>query len=192
MATLVATPGASNANSYLTQAEADAYFETRLHVDAWDDADDKERALMMATRVLDRMGLPYKYYVPSAKGVAAHYRTRPQWTGAVATTTQALAWPRTGMTDRNGNAIASNVVPVELKEATAELAMQLITADRTLDNDVSVQGITSLRAGPVALSFKDMIESKVVPDAVWNLMPPSWFTDELIEYVPAARFSVLG
>lgn len=189
--TLVATAGAANANSYLTQVQAQAYFDTRLFTEAWATSSSKDKALMMATRILDKFGQPYKYFVPARNGVAAHYRTRPQWTGAPATTTQRLAWPRTGMVDMNGNEVSSSTIPDALVEATAELALQLIPEDRTLDNDVSVLGLTSLKAGPVSMSFKDVIESKVIPDAVWNLIPPSWLTDELIESAMQASFEVV-
>ncbi len=189
--TLVATAGASNANSYLTEAEATAYFDTRLFSEAWDLAADKPKALMFATRVLDSALLAYKRFVPEANGVAAHYRSRPAWSGTPSTTTQALAWPRTGMYDANGNAIAVDAIPQALKNAVAELALQLLGGDRTLDNDVIVQGLSSLRVGPASFSFKDNIEVKVIPDAAWNLMPPSWFTEELIEAVAGIEFCVM-
>jgi hypothetical protein len=95
------------------------------------------------------------------------------------------------MFDGNGNPIPSNVIPEELKEATAEFAGQLVQSDTTLDNAVIVQGLKSVRAGSVALSFKDMIEQHVIPDMVWNLMPSSWFTDEIIEPAWPAMFDVL-
>jgi hypothetical protein len=188
--TLVATPGATNANSYLTLAEANDYFDTRLFSDNWtDNLADGEKALMMATRTLDALAQPYKYYV--ADGPRPYYRTRPQWTGVPASATQALAWPRAGMYDAGGNLIASDVIPQALKNAVAELAMQLLAEDRTLDNDVSAKGIRSISAGPVSLSFKDSIDMKVIPDAVWNLLPPTWFTADVIEYVPTAQFQVI-
>ncbi len=177
--TLVATAGAADANSYLTEEEADSIFEARLHTSLWDDADDedKPKALAMATKVLDRMLMPGEEYVQN--GDSPYYRVRPTWTGMVATTTQALAWPRAGMYDANGNAIAEDVIPGDLKEATAELALQLLAGDRTLDNDVAVQGLTGLRVGSISLSFKDLIEAKVIPDAVWNALVPSWVTSEV-------------
>jgi hypothetical protein len=94
------------------------------------------------------------------------------------------------MFDANGNAIAIDVIPQALKEAVAELAGQLGTADRTLDNDVIVQGLTSVRAGSVSLAFKDSIMPKVIPDMVYNLMPASWLTAELYEPVFQAEFDV--
>lgn len=192
MATLDATVGGAAANSYLTLAEAQAYFDTRTAVAGWENADDQSVLLMMATRVLNAMARPLVTYVPSKGGVAAYYITRSTWTGLPATTTQKLAWPRTGMYDANGNAILSSVIPDDLKDATAELAGALGTADSTLDNDVIVQGLTSIKAGSVSLSFKDMIEQHVIPDMVWNLMPASWFTDETITPEKTALFDVVS
>jgi hypothetical protein len=189
MATIIATPGASNANSYLTLAEATTYYSTRLFTDNWDNSDDQTVALIMATRVLDYMAVAHRRLVRMDK--VSYYITDPAWTGAPATSTQALAWPRTGMYDRLGRAILSTVIPQELKDATAELAGQLSKADRTLDNDVIVQGLKSVKAGSVALEFNEYIQTYVIPDAVWALMPDSWFTDELIEPALTAEFELL-
>ena len=69
----------SGANSFVTVAEADAYFEARIDT-TWTDADDeqKERALVLA----------------------ADYMTqawRLLWNGSISDGTQALAWPRRGV-----------------------------------------------------------------------------------------------
>jgi hypothetical protein len=186
--TLIATPTAANANSYETVAEAQDYFDSRLPLAGWDDADSQAVLLVMGTRVLDAMAVPRTRFVADG----AYYITSRQWTGAPSTATQRLAWPRTGMTNRNGFVIPSGEIPFELKEALSELAGQLGTADTTLDNDVIVQGITSIKAGSVSLSFKDGIEAHVLPDAVMNLMPSSWFTEEVIDYALAeAEFDVI-
>jgi hypothetical protein len=78
--TIVATPGAADANSYLTLAEAQAIidgFVQDADVTAWASAttDQKNRALFSATQRLDR----------------------ERFLGARATDTQALQWPRTGV-----------------------------------------------------------------------------------------------
>lgn len=259
MPTIIATPGASTANSYLTLVEAQAYFDTRLSVAGWDNADDQNVLLIMATRVIDSIARPLKTLVPAQGGIAAYYRTRRTWTGSPASTTQRLAWPRVGMYDGNGNSLdfaitsisvanpavvttarphgrvtgetifvtgsdsiplldgarvvtvlstttfsipldvtvagttgSMTFIPQNLKDATAEMAGQLGNADRTLDNDVIVQGLTSVRAGSVALTFKDMIEARVLPDAVWDLMPPSWFSPEVITPAWPAQFDVVS
>lgn len=191
-AVIDATVGGANSNSFETLVEAQAYFDTRLPLTGWDNADDQNVLLIMGTRVLSAIARPMRNLVKPSNGQAAYYVTRPQWTGAPATTTQKLPWPRTGMYDANGNAIASTVIPQDLKDALSELAGQLGSTDSTLDNAVIVQGLTSVKAGSVALTFKDMIDQHVLPDMVWNLMPPSWFTDELIEPAMTAQFDIVS
>lgn len=189
-AVIDATVGGVNANSYETLVEAQAYFDTRLTVAGWDNAADQNVLLIMGTRTLDALAQPFKTFFPATGSSPAYYRVRRQWTGAAASATQRLAWPRVGMFDHNGNAIDPATIPQALKDALAELAGQLGTSDRTLDNDVIVQGLTSVKAGSVALTFKSEIIPQVIPDAVYNLMPQSWLTDELYVMAEEAVFEV--
>lgn len=156
MLTLIATPGASNANSYATVAEGDAYHEAHLYASAWTDADaaTKAIALVMAARLLDSM---YEW---------DQYRTSSE---------QALEWPRAGLLARNLLEYVDDwEIPPDLKNANAEFARQLLSTDRTADSPVETQGISSLSAGPVSLSFKDTVYPKVVPDAVAAFIPSWW------------------
>lgn len=179
-------------NSFLTLTEAQDYFDTRFPLPEWDDADSQEALLIMATRLMSSMFSPMRKLIRVSPPGQSYYLIRPTWTGTVATTTQALPWGRNGMYDRNGNIIASNVIPQDLKNATAELAGQLAKGDRTLDSDASVQGIKSIQAGSVSVSFKDAFDAtKVIPDIVWSLLVPSWLTDEIIEQANRAEFDVL-
>lgn len=192
MPTLDSTVAGVNANSYASLAEAATYFDERVPLATpWVASGDTSiRALIMATRVLESMVASRKRL--TVNGTDRYYRTSPQWTGSPATTTQRLAWPRTGMLDRNGNAIASNVIPIDLKNAQAELAGQLLLSDTTLDNSVSVGGIKSISAGSVSLSFKDMVERHVLPDSVIELLPPSWLTEEIFSPVGSYLFDVVS
>lgn len=149
--TIVATPGAADANSYATKAEADTYHQAHLSSSTWDDADTdtRNRALVMATRLLDE---------------------HLEWTGDVASDDQALLWPRSDMFYASGVEIPSDEIPQKLKEATAELARQLIAADRTADDDVSSKGITRIAAGAVDLSFSGYTKPNVIPDAVYYMV----------------------
>lgn len=154
--TVVATPGATNANSYLTNAEADTYFEGHLYASDWTAAAEatQNAALVMATRVLDAM---YEW---------------EQWPS---TTTQALQWPRKGVLDfLRLSYIPDTQVPTKLKEATAELAKALIAADLTANSQVETQGLTALTVGSISLAFKDEVLAKVVPDVVRNSIPWWW------------------
>jgi hypothetical protein len=96
------------------------------------------------------------------------------------------------MYDANGNPIPSDVIPQALKDAESELAGQLVMSDTTLDNAVAVGGIKSVSAGSVSVTFKDDIAAHVLPDAVSNLLPPSWLTDELVEPALSALFDVVS
>lgn len=191
---LVATPGAVNANSYETLVEANAYFEARTPLSPpWDPTatDLDNRALIMSTRTIDSAAVPHRRLVRE-KGQDPYYVVSRQWTGQPATTTQALAWPRIGMKDANGRDIPDDEIPQALKDAVSEYAGTLQKSDRTQESDASIQGLTSIRAGSVSLSFKDSIELRMLPDYVMALMPSSWFTDELIEPAgPRAIFEVL-
>ena len=55
MPVLIATPGANDANSFLTEAEASVLLDERLDTDAWTSAsvEDRERALIWSTRLLN-------------------------------------------------------------------------------------------------------------------------------------------
>jgi hypothetical protein len=157
--TLVATAGAADANSYATVAEGTAYHEGRLHNTAWEDASPSDRAaaLVWATRILE------------AKYAGA-------WVGWPTYTTQALAHPRRGLVRTNGyDYIPENIVAQEIKNATIELSRLLLAEDRAAESDIQAQGITSLKAGPVFLQFKDDLTKIVVPEQVTTLIPSWWF-----------------
>lgn len=157
MITLVASPGLVNSNTYCTEAEAEAYIETRLFTSNWLTASvaDKRAALVWATRTLDSL---------------VQWEGYQKYPGV-----QALQWPRGGLETRGGQAyLNDSVIPQELKDATTEFARQLLIADRTGDSDVETQGIRSLSVGPISLSFSDTVRAKVLPDAVKNLLVPEW------------------
>jgi hypothetical protein len=152
------TVGGSASNTYISRADANTYFEGKYHKAAWESASDadKDIVLVEATRVLDAM------YI---------WRGHP----TDLTTPQALDWPRTGVLDSDGvNLIPEDELPDELRWATAELAMSILSGDRTADSDVEVQGLTRLKAGSVELGFKDNVYAKVLPDVVTNYIPSWW------------------
>jgi hypothetical protein len=156
---LDATPFSPTANSYATVAEANAYHEAHLYATDWDAADVSQKtiALVMATRILD-----YKVEW-------AHYPTKAQSEG------QVLQWPRTGLIDLDGYGnLDDDTIPQRIKEVTAEYARQLLVSNRTADSDVETQGISSISAGPISLSFKETVKAKVVPDAVVQMIPTWW------------------
>lgn len=183
--TVVATAGAANANSFLTVSEMETIAEehTAAQYEAWSAADDQGALVVMATRAMAAYFSGRKMLV---HGKDAFTRIFPAWTGLPATTTQRLPWPRSGMFDMNGNAIAEDVIPEDLKLATAELVLALaVGGDTTGDNDAAAGGISSVKAGSVSVAFRgDMaLTSKPLPDAALLYLVPSWYTDEEISGV---------
>lgn len=139
--TLVVETGAglSNANSYATEDEGDAYHDTKVDNAAWFDLDKlkKMAGLIEATRELD-----------------LYFR----WYGYRATTAQALRHPRTGLIDRDGRIISSTIIAPALKNATAELARMLNSAATTKLAETGIPmpdtaALDRLKVGPVELDF---------------------------------------
>jgi hypothetical protein len=184
---LTATPGSASADTFATLAEFETYAANRLPAVSWfATASDprKEAALRAACRSLEACF---------------------DWTGAAVDATQNLTWPRVGMVNRNGFAIPTTVIPQALKDAQCEFALQLGASDRLGNNDPLDKGITSLKAGSVALTFSDVkghqassnmpteavdVEirrkqsdlnyvSNVVPDEVRRLLVASWFNQNM-------------
>lgn len=156
---LDATAGGAFSNSYATLAEGNAYHASRLNSTAWTNATSANRtvALVMATRLLDSM---YEW-----AGYPSFFLTQ----------SQALCWPRYPVEDKSRiRYVDSSLIPVELRDATAELARQLLISDRTIEGDVDAQGIKSLKAGSVAIEFKGTPNIKPIPDAVINMIPSWW------------------
>lgn len=107
----------TNADSYCSAAFAALYCAGRGKSDAWDAIEDKDAALRLATDYLTQA-----------------YRGR--WGGMRFSSTQALDWPRLDVPwdDSPSGVRPYNVIPLELQQATAELALK--TADGDLLQDL--------------------------------------------------------
>lgn len=143
--TFNATAGEATANSYATVAEADAYLAVRGDTSTW-------TALLPAAK-------------ESKLQWAALYLDTLLFMGVKETQAQALAWPRYGVTDRDGYTVTG--IPAALKNAQAELAFQLIANDWT-------QGLgpvtnETLKVGPVDLGKETY---RPFPSAVLALLNP--------------------
>lgn len=120
-------------DTYVTLAEADAYAALRAWTD-WDALADpvKEARLVDAVTYLD---------------------TSYTWKGKIASTSQALSWPRTGVVDGEGRSLAADAYPKGLKAAQIELA-RLSVAGPLVTNDTQGE-VKSIQAGSVGITFKD-------------------------------------
>jgi len=131
--------GLSNSESYVSVAEANAYFAARGNTD-WDAVDNKEAALRNAT----------DYMIQT-------YTVR--WSGNRAKTAQALDWPR--VLAERANASSSYVngvvyvdqltVPPEVKRACIELAVKASAAPLT--TDLGREILSESVSGAVAVTY---------------------------------------
>ncbi len=144
--------GSATANSYVAVADADTYHsDGHLYATSWTGAgsSDKQKALVMATRLLDE---------------------NVEWLGYKRTDTQKLMWPRYEMYDRGGWSVAHTTIPADLKNATAELARWLIDYDRTSETDDV--GFKKLKAGPVEIEVDKSDRRAIIPVVVARMIAP--------------------
>ena len=154
--TIVVETGQSgaNSNSYASVADADTYHAGHLYATGWAQSETgkKEKALIMATRLLDQ-------------GV--------KWKGFAANDTQALQWPRHNVMDRAGFSINSNEMPQDLIDATAELARLLLASDRTAEDDT--KGFRSIGVGSIKLDIDKADRKDVIDRTVARMVSPLGF-----------------
>ena len=149
--TIDATAGGSSSTSYCTLVEAETYHREKLHTENWDGAsnDEKQSALLWARRLLDE---------------------NAQWVGAIASSSQALRWPRSGVYDRDSLYLSSTEIPDFLRDAQAEFAAWLIGADRTAEP--STFGFKEIGLGrkEIDLVVDKYNERPLVPSIVWRMI----------------------
>ncbi len=121
--------GKTDSESYASVAEADTY-HTNFGNAGWAGTTAvKEVALRNATQFLDT-----EYHI--------------QWKGRRVDDFQALDWPRAFTDDEDGFAIASDVIPTKLKNATIELALSALTE--------SLNPVQSAPVGSIKLTRKKL------------------------------------
>ena len=159
-ATIDATLQGTAANSYVTLAEANAYFETVPHDEHWTGSDDaKNRVLITATRYLDN----FEYY------------------GERCSTTQALKWPRKEY-KVDGVKIDCTFIPQPVKNATFELAHSLIHKGEALVGTTGTQGTyEEVELGDLKVKFKDSSQTPGVINNILDIYP--WLESFLGAYM---------
>lgn len=121
------------ANSYVSQADATIYLSLRLNSSEWTAADSatKDAALATMFRLLNEQ----------------------DWSGEKTDPSQVLPFPRTGLKDREGHAIADDIIPPDLISAQIEGALLLLQDPSLIIAGDTDKNISSLRAGPAAISY---------------------------------------
>jgi hypothetical protein len=155
--------GIANANSYISAADADTYFEGRLRSTDWSGASagDKDIALAESRRVLD-----YQW----------------QWNGTKTDDSNELQWPRYGVVDPDSGGgvnpwpsayglgeIASDEIPQWLMDAQCEIAVALLASDLLKAPDG--EGLKRFElTGVMDVEFDLKTAAKVTPRHVSNTL----------------------
>ncbi len=136
-------------NSYISVADADEYFNTRLNSDAWLNADTatKEAALIQATRTIDVLY---------------------DWSGEKTSSDQPLDWPRSGVYDCDGNELDENTIPEAVENATCEEAIYLISGDPLTTPSLISQGFKRAKLGDMEIEVADS-SSLILPDKIASM-----------------------
>ena len=159
-ATIDATLQGASANSYVTLAEADAYFETVPDDSDWTNKTDdkKNRYLISATRYLDGLG---------------YFGTR-------CSTTQALSWPRKDYTVDTVE-IKCTFVPDEIKIATFELARALANNPNALVSTRGTDGVPEeVKLGDLEVKYNTATQATTMVNTIFDVFP--WLTTLLSPY----------
>lgn len=141
--------GLANAESYISVAGADAR-HVALGNAAWTGTDaDKEAALSRATQFMLQA-----------------YRSR--WAGLRAHRLQALCWPRVSVCV-DGYSVDSDIVPTEVANACADLAVRALTEDLNADLE---RGIVREKVGPLETEYDAYSPQRKRFPAVDQLLAP--------------------
>lgn len=127
----------AGANSYSALTAANTYITDRFGYSAWVAAttETKQQGLVTVTTILESMN----------------------WGGTIVSTTQDLLFPRTGLVDRKGATVASNVIPPEILSALWLGAGELVAGRWDLTG--VQQAVTALSSGGTSVQFAEGLVS---------------------------------
>lgn len=163
MPTLIHTPGATNANSFISREEGNGFALEMIDASKWNDAnnDQRDTALIQYTRVLSAW-LERNLIESSSRSFAG----------------QSLATPRTGLT-RGGETVDTSLNPFEVKYATFLGSLSLLSGETGKPKLQTIEGIEELKADVVTLKFRNLAESYQggVSDDIIALFPREWLRE---------------
>lgn len=159
-AVIDATLSGTSANSYVTLADADTYFETVPDNTTWANktTDAQNRAIISATRWIDSLS----FY------------------GDRCTDTQALKWPRDDYTV-DGVDLACTLIPDGIKVATYELARALANDTDSITGSTGTTGLyDEVALGELRVKYKSSSTTSGVINNVFDVYP--WLQSYLGPY----------
>lgn len=152
---LVTTAGSSNANAYLERLEASEILSRESsRIAQWDalEVEAQENAIRLATSTID--------------GAFSFDGRRTNGSS------QALAFPRAGLVNREGYTVDAQTIPDEVVRATAHFALDLALRDRLAQEALSGQGFRSIKVGSIQVEVDSAPSASLVPPYVVHLLAP--------------------
>lgn len=135
--------------TYATVEEADEYLAADFGATLWraeTDDDQKARALVTSTRILNRLS----------------------WAGQPEDSDQPLAWPRSGI-----DGVDEDVIPQRVIDASIVLAKLIHAGSKVDDQQTTETGIKREKAGSVEIEyFIPTTDSQRLPTSVTELISP--------------------
>ncbi len=150
-ATINATLSSATANSYVTLADANAYFETVPDSATWTNKtdDQKNRALISATRWIDSLN----------------------YLGDRCDEDQALKWPRNNY-DVDGVELECSLIPAQIKYAAYELARALANDTGAITDSTGTTGLyDEVKLGDLQVKYSKTSQAVGTINNVFDVYP---------------------
>jgi len=144
--------GLSESNSYVSVLDADDYYSVDPYFAiTWSAllTVAKQNLLAWATRVLDQ---------------------KVVWEGTKTVDASALRWPRSGLVDRDGIEIVENIIPLQVVQATLELAKHLNASDITSSQDIEF--LKHIRIDVLELDYQENVGQPALPSQINAILEP--------------------
>ena len=91
------------------------------------------------------------------------------WAGTISTNEQELRWPRSNVYDRDDRLVPSDIIPNQIKQATALMALHLSQAGgiSSVSNNVK-----SIKVGPISIGLdsEESIDSQIIPRFIISIL----------------------
>lgn len=150
------TLSGESSNSYLTLERAtEILTESRLYASAWTDAAggdaDREAALRWATKLID---------------------TYFDFEGHRIKELQSLAWPRYNAFGLDELEVDYRIIPYRIEWATAELALELLTKDRSAEPGLLGLGFREAKLGSISVKVDAKESPDLIPDNINAILAP--------------------
>jgi len=140
---LTVTPGGASDDALITLANFQTYCASMGHVLTDYTDTQQEQAIRGGTSWVEGVG-------------AISDRLPTRWPGVKTSATQRRTWPRSGATEVDGTAIASDIIPAAVQDAVAEAAFYALGNPGVLHTQITpAEAVKQEKVGPLSVTYHD-------------------------------------